>query len=1001
LKAKSVSFLKNGKSKGEKKKKKKKKKIAKQTSSKKPLTSSSLFCLLGVMKHLTHRNIVRLFDVVLREPHLFLVLELCEYGDLAQLLRKSSVGSEPPRFVESRARFFAMQLRDGLEFLLERRIMHRDLKPQNLLLSAPPGADAATMRDAATAPYLLKIADFGFARTLNDSMAETICVPADHELLTSRGFMDLPTFLSARDDDLLVASYDQRSQRLVFERPLALKQFDLVDQKLVEFTAAHAWPSSADDDASTAKSSGLSLLVTRDHEMYVQHGTAKQMNRSNKRDAFEKVRASRLVDRDDVVARHLAYAANGVAGVARAAASVCESVGVALECAERLLQLYGFWLGSRGFADEHELRFHQVARFNVPWLCETLDTLALSSTHGSGDDDDGVVCVSVPNALWRALLCGDSEAPLARWVWTLDRASLCNIVDGLRRASLSQQQQQQQQRSTCTLLAASAARRDELVRLLLMAGFSAHFSRAKSGGWSISFATYDANAPQSRASQVSRPVTARARNEISSRDYTGRVWCFAMPSGFVWARRVRKDAAGIVTRASRPLIVGNCGSPLYMAPEVLRGDAYEQSADLFSVGAIVFEMLVGSPPFKARTPMELQRLHDTATVAFPANVPLSPACVALLSALLRKDVAQRLSHTDFFAHPWLRATSSDVMYNALVDACARSGVAASAATSALSPAPVVGSPPPSSDPMAAGPRRGRAYTSPVGSPFQQEIMGTSPGALIGLGNSVLSGRRHTASAVDAAEHEFLAQAVHISSEESMVRDIERRRKCALAVAEQAGQLSDSQPADSLALYVAALAAIRVALHRAEVALSTLAGGSSPLAAKATATAGAGATTTSGSAAAAATSSRSAMQPIRVSLALGSLRQVMRDIVQTAASVRDDISDSGIRRDSLGDFGDLGELRSLRKARGVPFVNGKTAQLIMERALMCGRNGAAAELQGTFGKSTRLYTNGLYLLTFLLDASVDDNDASQLEEYARLFDGRRTRAKQRAAASSDD
>jgi TBC1 domain family member 10 len=36
------------------------------------------------------------------------------------------------------------------------------------------------------------------------------------------------------------------------------------------------------------------------------------------------------------------------------------------------------------------------------------------------------------------------------------------------------------------------------------------------------------------------------------------VWCFTMPSGFIWVRRVAKDEHGVVTEASRPLITGNC-----------------------------------------------------------------------------------------------------------------------------------------------------------------------------------------------------------------------------------------------------------------------------------------------------------------------------------------------------------------------------------------------------------------------------------------------------------
>jgi serine/threonine protein kinase len=768
------------------------------------------------MKHLVHRNIVRLFDVVLRDPHLFLVLELCEFGDLSQLLRRSGDG----RFSEARARFFAMQLRDGLEFLHDRRIMHRDLKPQNLLLGMPPGADAAVMRDPASAPYLLKIADFGFARELNDSMAETICVPADHELLTERGFMDLAAYEQA--SGVRVAGFCERSRQLVFERPLGLKRVVVEQHALVEFTDA---------------TSDVSLLVTRDHEMFVQ---------SSDGGAYRKVRAATLVDSPDWrEARHLACAA------------------------------------------------------------------AAATADGRLD------------------VCGAAK---------------------VRRV-------------------ATVRERDELVHALLVAGVSPHFEAAGDGAWLVSHA-----APDSRAAQpLTRKLDGGMRNCAAA--YSGRVWCFAMPSGFVWARRVRKDDAGVVVQASRALLIGNCGSPLYMAPEVLRGDAYEQSADLFSVGAIVFEMLVGAPPFKARTPMELQRMHETTSVAFPASVPLSPACVALLSALLRREASQRLSHADFFTHAWLTAARDDVAYAALIDLC----LAHAAADGSRSPPAAAAAAGNSSNSS----RRNRAFTSPlsVSPPGGAEYaeLGTSPGALLGLGHSISVARR--ASGVDAAESDFLAQAVHVGTEESIVRDIERRRKCALAVAEEAGKLADARAADAMAMYVAALAALRVALQRAENALP------------ASAQAGGGG---GGGAAAPLSRQNSNMQPIRVSLALGSLRQAARDILQNASSVRDDLADGSVRRDSL-DTSELSELRAVRRARGVPFVNGDTAALIMERALHCGRTGGAAELQGTFGKSTRLYTTGLYLVTFLLDAAVDDGDCAQLREYARLFDERRTKAKQRAAA----
>ncbi|XP_050208371.1 serine/threonine-protein kinase ATG1t isoform X4 [Mercurialis annua] len=48
-----------------------------------------------------------------------------------------------------------------------------------------------------------------------------------------------------------------------------------------------------------------------------------------------------------------------------------------------------------------------------------------------------------------------------------------------------------------------------------------------------------------------------------------------------------------------------CGSPLYMAPEVLQFQGYDDKVDMWSVGAILFELLNGSPPFHVATEHQL------------------------------------------------------------------------------------------------------------------------------------------------------------------------------------------------------------------------------------------------------------------------------------------------------------------------------------------------------------------------------------------------------------
>jgi serine/threonine-protein kinase ULK/ATG1 len=47
------------------------------------------------------------------------------------------------------------------------------------------------------------------------------------------------------------------------------------------------------------------------------------------------------------------------------------------------------------------------------------------------------------------------------------------------------------------------------------------------------------------------------------------------------------------------------GSPLNMAPEILNGDKYDNKADIWSLGTVLYEMLFGKPPFIASNIIDL------------------------------------------------------------------------------------------------------------------------------------------------------------------------------------------------------------------------------------------------------------------------------------------------------------------------------------------------------------------------------------------------------------
>lgn len=95
-----------------------------------------------------------------------------------------------------------------------------------------------------------------------------------------------------------------------------------------------------------------------------------------------------------------------------------------------------------------------------------------------------------------------------------------------------------------------------------------------------------------------------------------------------------------------------CGSPLYMAPEILRYERYDAKADLWSVGTVLYEMITGRPPFRARNHVELLRKIEAAedVIKFPREVVVTPDLKALVRALLKRSPVERLSFENFFTH---------------------------------------------------------------------------------------------------------------------------------------------------------------------------------------------------------------------------------------------------------------------------------------------------------------------------------------------------------------
>ncbi|XP_076364482.1 serine/threonine-protein kinase unc-51-like isoform X4 [Tachypleus tridentatus] len=98
-----------------------------------------------------------------------------------------------------------------------------------------------------------------------------------------------------------------------------------------------------------------------------------------------------------------------------------------------------------------------------------------------------------------------------------------------------------------------------------------------------------------------------------------------------------------------------CGSPMYMAPEVIMSLQYDAKADLWSIGTIVYQCLTGKAPFQAQTPQALKQLYEKNSSLFP-KIPswTSPGLTDLLLRLLKRDAKDRMEFDEFFNHPFLQ-----------------------------------------------------------------------------------------------------------------------------------------------------------------------------------------------------------------------------------------------------------------------------------------------------------------------------------------------------------
>ncbi|KAJ0860314.1 putative protein kinase AGC-NDR family [Helianthus annuus] len=141
-----------------------------------------------------------------------------------------------------------------------------------------------------------------------------------------------------------------------------------------------------------------------------------------------------------------------------------------------------------------------------------------------------------------------------------------------------------------------------------------------------------------------------------------------LPGGDMMTLLMRKDT---LTEDEARFYVGETaystvGTPDYIAPEVLLKKGYGMECDWWSLGAIMYEMLVGYPPFYSDEPMSTCRkiVNWRTHLKFPEEAKLSPEAKDLICKLLcnvEKRLGTKGAH-EIKAHPWFKGIEWEKLY---------------------------------------------------------------------------------------------------------------------------------------------------------------------------------------------------------------------------------------------------------------------------------------------------------------------------------------------------